>query len=132
MQNKSKRGVKREGGKKILIGWSPALREVVARLKAKKMPKSKQNMMSVFLIRNRSGNRYTASELNAIWMDAMDEAMRLGVIEERFHFHNIRAMGATELDDTGRNPQQLLGHASRTTTEKYIRSRKTVKEAPAK
>jgi phospholipase C len=30
------------------------------------------------------------------------------------------------------NPQQLLGHASRTTTEIYVRSRKTVKEAPAK
>jgi integrase len=79
--------VAKKVGKKILVQMSPALQEVVNRGRAM----SPRVEIGGYLIRTRKGIRYTGEGFRACWQRTMRKALKLGVIQERFTFHDIRA-----------------------------------------
>lgn len=113
-------------GAKLLIRWSPGLRDCVNAIKALERP-----VRGLFLICNRRGQPYTDSGFKAMWGKAMDKALKEGLIQERFHFHDIRAAAITAADEANMDAQGLAGHKSRSMTEAYIRSHKTTQTDPA-
>ncbi|MCR2831641.1 hypothetical protein NR402_15325 [Acidithiobacillus ferrooxidans] len=67
-----------------------------------------------------------------MWGKAIDKALKEGLmIQERFHFHDIRAAAITAADEAKMDAQGLAGHKSRSMTEAYIRSHKTTQSDPA-
>ena len=58
-----------------------------------------------------------------MWRRVMDRAIKTGSVDERFTFHDLRALAAGKADDW-----QLLGHSDRRTFERvYYRKEKRVK-----
>ena len=92
-------------GAKLLIRWSPGLRDCVNAIKALDRP-----VRGLFLICNRRGQPYTDSGFKAMWGKAMDKALKEGLIQERFHFHDIRAAAITAADEANMDAQGLTGH----------------------
>jgi len=108
-------------GKKIIYEWTPALRAAVALAKADR-PK---NHVCPYVISTRDGGRYTRDGFKAIWQRKMRDALKDGVIAERFTFHDLRAKAGSE----SKHGQRLLGHQSATTTRR-IYERKPDKVRP--
>lgn len=96
-------------GRRIVIRWSPALREVVSDLQHG----------SMFLFSTKHGRPYTYSGFNAMWQRKMRAAKQSGVLEERFKDSDLRAFvaDAVGLD----HAKELLAHASSATTERHYR-----------
>lgn len=113
-------------GAKLLIRWSPGLRACIESLKNLPRP-----IRGLYVICNRRGQPYTDSGFKAMWGRAMDKAVQEGLIQERFHFHDIRAAAITAADEAKMDAQGLAGHKSRSMTEAYIRNHKTTKTDPA-
>jgi integrase len=90
-------------GAKVLIEWTPKLRECVAEIRALPRP-----VRGLFLICNRAGQPYTDSGFKALWGRAMTAWVNEG--GERFHFHDLRAKGITRMVEDGRKAQDLSGH----------------------
>jgi len=114
----------------LVIEWTPTLREITDRLMA-----LKPDIPREYLIRNRAGGPYSPRGFGAIWQKLQRKAMRKGVIESRYKFHDLRAKAATDKADqtTDQEASDLLGHASvRTTQRNYIRHRKPKKVTPVR
>lgn len=92
-------------GAKVLVEWTPKLRECVAEIRALPRP-----VRGLFLICNRGGQPYTDSGFKALWGRAMTTWVAEG--GERFHFHDLRAKAVTKMVEDGRKAQDLSGHAS--------------------
>ena len=110
---------------KLLIEWSPELRTAIDTLKALKRP-----FTSLFLVTSQDGNQITESGWKTAWQRTMNKAMEEGVIADRFHFHDIRAKTITDLEMSGRNAQDISGHATREMIEKVYKRLGTTKVAP--
>lgn len=106
-------------GKKQVLSWTPALREVVERLRS-----ARPNVAGFYLICSGSGDRYTPSGFKANWQRLMNKALKENVLQERFTFHDIRAKSGTDAEQQGKDPQKLLGHTTRKQTETYLRSKR--------
>lgn len=117
----------RKTGQRQLIEWSPALDQVVKRLR-----ELRPKVAGFNLICNRRGNQYSPYGFRSIFVRLQQRAIKQSIIKERFTFHDIRAKGATDAADDGKNPQKLLGHRTAKQTQDYLRSRKTERSAPVK
>jgi integrase len=74
-------------GKRLLVGTSPALQEALT--KARLMVPVVD--IGGYVIRTRRGMPYSSDGFRACWQRTMRKAMKRGVLQERFTFHDIRA-----------------------------------------
>ncbi|MTD33986.1 tyrosine-type recombinase/integrase [Paludibacterium denitrificans] len=75
----------------VLIGWAPKLMAAVA--EAKKLPRPSGSRY--LFVSSRTGKPYTDSGFNALVQKIMRAREAAG--NRRFHFHDLRAKGATDL-----------------------------------
>lgn len=80
---------------------------------------------SLYVICDRRGRPMKVGTLREHW----DAACKRAGVEDA-HFHDLRAAGATEIDQRGGNAQAYLGHKSRQTTEVYLRDRRPMVVTP--
>lgn len=100
-------------GVKILIEWTPQLRETVE--KAKKIePRVRQH-----LVANRRGKPYTYDGFSTLWDRAVRKAVDAGDLKERFRFRDLRAKSAS--DDTLEAARERLGHSDGRLTVAFYR-----------
>lgn len=111
-------------GAGLLIQYTTALEDVLD--SAKKL--KPQVGPGQFLIRNRSGKRYTSSGFKANWQRLMKKAMDLGI--EHFTFNDIRAKSASESESLT-DASERLAHSS-TAITKRVYFRKPMKVQPLK
>ena len=115
---------------KILIGWSPELRQTID-----EVLKIKRNKVagSMYLFGNMQGQRYTKggwkSILDDLMFTALEEAQRLNLPFKRFSLQDCRPMGVTTKLELGHTDvKETTGH----TSDKMINStydRRPVKKA---
>lgn len=115
-------------GKKIVVAWTPELRDAVARAKAR----DKNNVVKIgkprFLLSGRGGDVLKYNTINDQWRAAVKAAGLADV-----NLHDLRARAATDIDrDHGRDKARaLMGHRNAGMTERYIRDRRaTVVQGP--
>lgn len=110
-------------GKGVLIGWTPALREVIDRAwrMSPQIPRE-------YVLRTRSGKPYTATGFSAMWQRLMARYVKAG--GTRFSFHDLRAKAGSD-KATIEEAAALLGHAS-TETTKRVYKRNLTKASPVK
>ena len=87
-------------GKRLLFQWSEDMRQAIDQ--AKQLPRA---VLSMYLIPNRRGMKYTSSGFRANWQRLMLKAIDKKAIAERFTFHDIRAKAGSDGED-----DKLLGH----------------------
>lgn len=95
-------------GKKLLVEWTPALREAVQEAL------NHAGEMMLFSYRRKP---YSWWALNSAWRRAVAAAIEKGDLQEAFQLRDLRAKSASDGGDKG-----LLGHASKETTRRvYLR-----------
>lgn len=98
---------------RLMIAWTPELREVVERAKLLHGP-----VATLYLLR---GVRKAAPTYHMIYRQWLKACKGAGV--EDANIHDLRAMAGTEAEAQGHDPQKLLGHADRKVTRRYLRDR---------
>lgn len=114
----------------VLVEWTPALRATVDRAMA-----LKPDIPRDYLLRSRTGRRYSKNGFKSIWRRLIARAVKTGAIAQAFKFHDLRAKAATDkaMLGTDEDAQKLLGHAKVDTTQrKYIRRKKAVRARPVR
>ena len=118
-QNKTKMPVRIE-----IVG---KLKEVIDRIMERKAqidatPSKRNKVRSIALVVNEDGAALSQSALDNRFEDARRKA---GIPLNDFHFRDLRAKAATEIDDTKglEAAQRALGHTKSSTTQGYIRHR---------
>ncbi|HYG58850.1 MAG TPA: tyrosine-type recombinase/integrase, partial [Symbiobacteriaceae bacterium] len=101
-------------GARLLVQWSPALRQTVESAKA-----LHGNVRALTLLHNRKGKAPDYRTTKQQW-DAACEAA--GVSDA--NLHDLRAMSGTAAEDQGLDPTKLLGHTSPNQTKRYLRAKK--------
>lgn len=94
--------------KRIAIGITPELEAVLDQ--CWKLPGGGA-VGSEYVLPTRFGRPYTSEGFRACWQRLMQRVMRRGVLRERFHFHDIRALAATKCA-TPEIAMRLLGHST--------------------
>lgn len=104
-------------GKKLLVQWTPELRESVERAKAltKDIP-----TLTLFSGRYRKAPDY--GSVKQQWDVARKEAKVTDA-----QMRDVRAMSLTEAEEQGLNPTALAGHASPAMTARYLRRKRVTK-----
>lgn len=106
------RFVQMKEGAKLVVKWTPALRQAVERAKGlSKVP-------AVTLLRNRMGRPPDYSTVHLQWQKACKAA---GV--EDATPHDLRAFALTQAKKEGKDPTALAGHATAQTTVRYLRAK---------
>ena len=100
-------------GKKMLFKWTPALRAVVEYVRA-----LRGDVISMYLICRRDGQRYTGLGFRAMWNRVMRNYVKNG--GEHFTFHDIRAKSGSDTDD-----DKLLGHQDPRTLHRVYKRKPT-------
>lgn len=100
-------------GARLIVRWTPELRAVVDRAKA-----LQGNARSLTLFRGRRGTPPGYRSVRMQWVAACTAA---GVQDAQAR--DLRAMSATDAEAQGANATRLLGHATPTTTRRYLRSK---------
>lgn len=108
---------------KVMVEWTPALRDCVATLRTMPRPIS-----GMFLICNRSGQPYSDYGFDTLWGRLMNEWCNAE--NERFHFHDLRAKAITRMVEDGRKARDLSGHKTDLTINK-VYDRRSVKRSKA-
>lgn len=103
--------------RKQVLRWTPELRDVVKRLRCSR------KVSGVNLVRTGTGKLYTRRGFYSVFEPKVKKALRDGLIQEKFTFHDLRAKAATDAERQGVNPQRLLGHTTERQTRDYLRSR---------
>lgn len=101
-------------GKRLIVGWTPELRDAVARAKA-----LTGNLSPMTLFYARGGA--TPKHQN-VWRAFKASAERAGVRDVTLH--DLRAMAGTDADAQGLDATALLGHTDRRTTQSYLRDKR--------
>lgn len=114
---------KRKRGAATLVIWTRRLRLAVKASLA--MPATSEPL---YIVHNQSGQPYTSAGFKALWHRLMGEWCALG--NERFTFHDLRAMAVTVLEDQGRRSSDLTGHRQEATV-KRVYDRRRVRRATA-
>jgi integrase len=99
---------------RLLVRWSPALRETVDAAKA-----LHGNVRALTLLHNRKGKAPDYRTTKDQWNLACERA---GVSDATLH--DLRAMSGTAAEAQGLDPTQLLGHTSPNQTKRYLRAKK--------
>jgi len=113
---------KRKRGAATLVLWTRRLRLAVKASIA--MPATSEPL---YVIHNQSGQPYTTSGFKALWHRLMGEWCALG--NERFTFHDLRAMAVTTMEDQGRRSSDLTGHRQESTVKRVYDRRRVRKSA---
>jgi integrase len=116
-------------GKRLRIELTGELAAVVERIKARAGEAGQERKVSsVYLVQDEKGQPLT------YWVFAKLFAAARNAAGETWQFRDLRAKAGTEkTDESGsREAQKLLGHASVTTTEVYIRNRRGDRVKPLK
>lgn len=102
---------------RLIIEWSPALKECVASVKA--LPRG---IRGLYLFCTRRGAPYSTDGFDSIWQRMIRRAFKEGIIQERFRFHDLRRKAATDAEKLhGREyARKLLAHATQSMTGNYI------------
>lgn len=108
---------------KVMVEWTPALRDCVASLRTLPRPVS-----GMFLICNRSGQPYSDYGFDTLWGRLMNDWCSEG--NERFHFHDLRAKAITKMVEDGRKARDLSGHKNDSTINK-VYDRRSIKRSKA-
>ena len=105
-------------GARVLIEWTPRLREVVARLKALK----RQNLR--FMFTTQDAGPYTYWGASTAWRRAVKRAQVLDC-----HFHDLRAKALTDKDRAeGMGAARTMGgHSTESQTADYVRHKTALK-----
>ena len=109
-------------GNRLVVSWSPELREAVAQAKA-----LHKVVRGMHLIHSRKGTPLAYWTVRTLWARATSAA---GV--EDAHIHDIRAKAATDSRKQGLDSQKLLGHKSALTHERYLRDKEIPVAIPAR
>lgn len=97
---------------KLIVRWTPALRQVVERAKGlSKVP-------AITLLRNRRGKPPDYNTIHFQWRIACKAA---GV--EDATPHDLRALALTQAKKEGKDPTALAGHTTSQTTIRYLRAK---------
>jgi integrase len=112
---------RRKTPRKIIVGWSPELRSVVERAKRIE-PEFRRHIVATD-----EGKQFSASGFSTAWQRLMVKATKAG-LEERFHFHDLRAKSATDTEDL-MEASERLGHSSPEITKRVYR-RKAARVKP--
>lgn len=114
-------------GKKLRIELLGELGAVVERIKAR-TASTEGKVRSIYLVQDDAGQPYTYWRFAKAFQAARDGS------GESWQFRDLRAKAGTEkTDEAGpREAQRLLGHASVTTTEVYVRNRRGERVKPLK
>lgn len=107
----------RKAPRKIIVTWTPELEAVIARAKKLK-PEFRHHIVAT-----RSGKPFTPSGFSTLWQRTMVAAVEAG-LEERFHFHDLRAKSATDTVDL-MEASERLGHSSPEITKRVYRRKAT-------
>lgn len=79
-------------------------------------------MVSIYLIHQQSGSRYTRDAFNAQWMKAKKLAAdKFPELEFNFTFHDLKAKGISDLEGTLNEKQGIAGHKNASQTARYDR-----------
>ncbi|MCL6557215.1 MAG: tyrosine-type recombinase/integrase [Firmicutes bacterium] len=108
-------------GRVLLFDRTPDLAATIARCRS--LP---TKISTLALIYNREGQHYTSDGFRTMWQRRMVQAMKDGLITERFTFHDLRAKAGSESTD-----DKLLGHKNAATLERHYK-RAPVKVTPIK
>lgn len=90
----------------VLIEWAPKLMAAIGRAKELPRPAGSRHLF----ISSRTGKPYTDSGFNALVQQVMRAWEDAG--NSRFHFHDVRAKGATDLIEQGEDAKNTTGHAN--------------------
>ena len=110
-------------GKKYLIEWNDALRQVVSEA-------SDLGIVSDYLFPLKNEKPYKTAGFGAVWQNLMNTAMSKGIVTERFTFHDLRAMAVTNAyEKLGlQAASDIAGHSdTRMTKRVYVRNKNKVK-----
>jgi integrase len=105
-------------GKKIVVEWTPELRQAVDNALA--LHNHTRKIKATTLFFSKWGTPPTYKVVYYQWM----EGCKLAGVEDA-NMHDIRAMAATAAEEQGMNPTALLDHSSPQNTKRYLRGRKT-------
>lgn len=102
----------------VLFRWTPELKECVDRIRA--IPRKIRGM---YLFTTRWGKRYEINGFNAMWQRTNRKALELGLIKERFRFHDIRRKRAKDAEEKYgiEFARKLLAHETQGMTANYVR-----------
>lgn len=106
---------------KLLIQWSPALKECVNRAR-----KLRGSIRSMYLFCKEDGQPYKFAGLRSMYNRAMDKALEKGILKERFNFHDIRAKTYSDDEDDAQKIKRA-GHVDASMGRVYDRKVKKVK-----
>jgi integrase len=111
-------------GAKVLIEWSPKLRNVVERLRV-----LKRLDIVKWMFTTQVGQPFTYSGASTAWKRAVKRAGVVGV-----HFHDIRAKALTDVDEARGigQAQRMGGHSTQTQTADYVRHKTARKTGATK
>lgn len=112
--------VQKKTGKRQIFAYTQPLREVIDRARSLRC-----SVKGMHLLCDRSGQPYEYHMFNRRWLKAVRAA---GVEDVRFH--DIRAKSATDAKGMGLDYQALLGHSSRSMSDRYVRSREYQRVEP--
>lgn len=106
-------------GAKVLIQWTPKLRDVVARLRV-----LKRRDITRWMFTTQNGQQFTYSGASTAWKRAVARAGVKGVT-----FHDLKAKALTDVDESRGigQAQTMGGHSTQTQTADYIRHKKAKK-----
>jgi integrase len=109
-------------GKKLIIEWTPALRQAVDEARA-----ARPVDIAPWIFCTKRGDCYvkedgSASSWDSMWQRFLDRVLSETEVKERFTEHDLRAKCASDAD-TLAHAQQLLAHADSATTKRIYRRR---------
>lgn len=104
----------------LIVKWNPSLREAVEEAKALLVSGNISLIQKGPLLRGeRAGKRHRAPAYDTI-REQWDKACEAAKVENAT-LHDLRAKGATDAQKQGFDPQALLDHADKRTTDIYLR-----------
>ncbi|MCX8958354.1 integrase [Erwinia psidii] len=111
-------------GVRQIKAWSPRLRAAVAM--ALDLP-ANHGVVSTFLLRQPTGDRYTSSGFSNRWRAAKERAQKtFPDLRFDFTFHDLKAKGISDLKGTLQEKQAISGHKNIEQTARYDRKIKVV------
>jgi integrase len=100
-------------GAKVLVRWNPELKALVERIKGL------SDIPTITLFQNRRRKAPDHRSVHIQWQTACEEAN-----VSNAQLRDLRAMSLTQADSEGGDATTLAGHASRSMTRRYLRSKK--------